>query len=313
MGVRVGDDRRGPTNGGALARAARRWRPAALVAVAAVAILLASGAGRDSHPPQQSEAVAAIAALPGVEQVEPLGGKLHPPRYDTLDYQLNQLVARHEGRDAAPGTPAMVAGSFINVVVRLDPAYVHEVAAYLREQGAGLAAPRPGAESLAAAVPLSALADLAARRGVHMVMAEPSIQRYDAGVAPHGADFWHDPGWDGGNGDDGDDTNDAGNVKIGIIDSGIFGYGNGLTAGRVADRRACTASWAGRRHDDRLNRHLRVLTRLSGSVDQHGTFVAQLVYDIAPGADYYLARIVRARSRASSKPPSPGSSRRTSM
>ena len=28
---------------------------------------------------------AAIAALPGVEQVEPLGGKLHPPRYETLE------------------------------------------------------------------------------------------------------------------------------------------------------------------------------------------------------------------------------------
>ena len=294
MGVRVGDDRRGPTNGGALARAARRWRPAALVAVAAVAILLASGAGRDSHPPQQSEAVAAIAALPGVEQVEPLGGKLHPPRYDTLDYELNQLVARHEGRDAAPGTPAMVAGSFINVVVRLDPAYVHEVAAYLREQGAGLAAPRPGAESLAAAVPLSALADLAARRGVHMVMAEPSVQRYDAGVAPHGADFWHDPGWDGGNGDDGDDTNDAGNVKIGIIDSGILGYGNGLTAGRVADPKGvhCFLGSDGTTTDSIGTCEL--LQVLSGSFDQHGTFVAQLLYDIAPGADYYLARIVRA-------------------
>ena len=190
IGVRTGDHPRGHTNGGALARA-RGWRPAALAALAAVAALLASGAERDSRPPQGSETAAAIAALPGVEQVEPLGGKLYPPRYDTLDYKLNQLVARHEGRDAAPGTPATVAGSVINVVVRLDPAYAQEVAAYLREQGAGVAAPSPGAESLAAAVPLSALADLAGRPGVHLVMAEPSIQRLSDGIAPHGADFWH--------------------------------------------------------------------------------------------------------------------------
>ena len=294
MRVRPGDHRRGATTGGAPARPARRWRPATLVALAAVVILLASGAERDSHPPRGPETAAAIAARPGVEQVEPLGGKLYPPRYDTLDYRLNQLVARDEGRDAAPGTPAMDAGSFINVVVRLDPAYVHEVAAYLREQGVGLAAPRPGAESLAAAVPLSALADLAARRGVHMVMAEPSVQRYDAGVAPHGADFWHDPGWDGGNGNDDDDTNDAGNVKIGILDSGILGYGNGLTAERVADPKGvhCFLGSDGTTTDSIGT--CEFLQVLSGSVDQHGTFVAQLLYDIAPGADYYLARIVRA-------------------
>ena len=78
--------------------------------------------------------------------MEPLGGKLYPPRYDTLDYDLNQLVARHEGRDAAPGTPATVAGRVIDVVVSVDPAHAHGVASYLREQGAGVegAAPRRG-------------------------------------------------------------------------------------------------------------------------------------------------------------------------
>ena len=142
---------------GAPARAARRWRPAALAALAAVAALLASGAERDSRPPQGSETAAAVAALPGVEQVEPLGGKLYPPRYDTLDYQLNQLVARHEGRDAAPGTPATVAGSVINVVVRLDPAYVHEVAAYLL--GAGR---RPGGATPRRRIPRRCRAPLGA-------------------------------------------------------------------------------------------------------------------------------------------------------
>ena len=287
MGVRPGDHPRGTTTGGAPARAARRWRPATLVAVAAVAILLASGAGRDSHPPQESE----IAARPGVEQVEPRGGKLYPPRYDTLDYELNQLVARHEGRDAAPGTPATVAGRVINVVVRLDPAYVHEVAAYLREQGAGVAERGAGAEYLSAAVPLSALADLAGRPGVHLVMAEPPIQRFDGGIAPHGADFWQDPGWDGGNANDSDPNNDFGNVRIGILDTGFVGYGNGLTAGRVPDPEGvhCFLDSASSTTDTIAACELALATR--GNTDEHGTWVTQLAYDIAPGADYYLARI----------------------
>ena len=104
MRVRTGDHPRGRTSGGASARAARRWRAAALVVLADVAVLLAARAERDSHPPQGPETATAIAARPGVEQVEPLGGKLYPPRYDTLDYQLNQLVARHEGRDAGGST-----------------------------------------------------------------------------------------------------------------------------------------------------------------------------------------------------------------
>ena len=128
MGVRADDHPPRRTTSGAPARAARRWRPAALAALAAVAILLASGAARGSHPPRESETAATIAAIPGVEQVEPLGGKLYPPRYDTLDYELNQLVARHEGRAAAPGTPATVAGRVIDVVVSVDPARAHEVA-----------------------------------------------------------------------------------------------------------------------------------------------------------------------------------------
>ena len=236
----------------------------------------------------------------------PLGGKLYPPRYDTLDYDLNQLVARHEGRDAAPGTPATVAGRVFNVVVSVDPAHVHGVASYLREQGAGVAEPRPGAEYLSAAVPLSALADLADRPGVQMVMAESPIQRFDGGIAPHGADFWHDPGWYGGNGNDSDATNDGSNVKIGIIDTGFVGYQSGLfdlvdpntprrdppflptpteiycivegdTPGIyvvLTDIQDCETSLA-----------------LTFNYDFHGTWVTELVYDIAPGADYYLARV----------------------
>ena len=296
MRVRTGDHPRGHTNGGALAR---HWRPAALVAVAAVAVLPASGVQRDSHPPQGPETAAAITARPGVEQVEPLGGKRYPPRYDTLDYELNQLVARYEGRDAAPGTPAMDGDARVAILVLLAPARAGDVAAYLRENGVALPAPATGADYLAAAVPLSALADLAGRPGVHLVMAEPSIQRYDAGVAPHGADFWHDPGWDGGNGNDDDDTNDGSNVKIGILDTGFIAYDNGrppfASPRYLPDPKGVLCFI-----QDSPNVYITTdsITRCSlinfFAGDEHGSLVTQLVYDIAPGADYYLARIALA-------------------
>ena len=196
----------------------------ALILLAMAAVLTLVGAGNSSDTPE-------FAA--GVEQVEARHGKLYPPRYDTLDYQLNQLVALHEGRAAAPGTHATVAGSFINVVVRLDPAHAPEVESYLREQGSHMAESRPGGEYLSAAVPLSALATLAGRPGVHLVMAEPPIQRLSDGIAPHGADFWQAAGWYGGNGNDADDTNDHANIRIGIIDTGFVGYSQSVTSGRV--------------------------------------------------------------------------------
>ena len=288
MRVRPDDHRRGTTTGGAPARAARRWRPAALVALAAVAVvaaLLPSGAGRDSHPPQGSETAAAIAARPGVEQVEHLGGKLYPPRYDTLDYRLNQLVARHEGRDVAPGTPAMDGDERVAVVVLLAPARAGDVVAYLRENGVALPTPATGAEFLAATMPIALLPGLAGRPGVQRVTVEPEIQRFGGeGIAPHGADFWHDPGWTGSG------------VKIGVIDAGFVGYRTGITDGHLPTPAGvwCIAG------TDFFNPTLIMYTDIDGcegahafTFDFHGTWVTELVYDIAPEATYYIARVAR--------------------
>ena len=287
MGVRSGDDPRGTTTGGAPARAARRWRPAALVALAAVAAvtaLLPSGAGRDSHPPQGSETAAAIAARPGVEQVEPLGGKLYPPRYDTLDYQLNQLVARHEGREAAPGTPAMDGDEGVAVVVLLAPARAGDVAAYLRENGVALPAPATGVDSLAAAVPIALLPGLAGRPGVQRVMVDPPVQRLTHGVAPHGGDVWQDAGWKGSG------------VKIGILDSGFSGYSSAVASDHVP---APTAVRCFTRTDTNATQYVSTVSACEtesvygGGGDLHGTATTELVYDVAPEATYYLARIER--------------------
>ena len=290
MRVRAADHPRSSANGGARARAAAL---VALAAVVSVTALLPSGAGRDPHPPQASETAAAIAARPGVEQVEPLGGKLYPPRYDTLDYQLNQLVARHEGREAAPGTPAMAGDERVAVVVLVAPARAGDVAAYLRENGVAHPAPATGADSLAAAVPIALLPGLAGRPGVQRVMVDPPVQRLGHGIKPHGADFWHDPGWDGGNGNDTDTTNDGDNVKIGILDTGFLGYGRGLraTPKYVPEPKGLHCFMRGANNTYTTTDEIAECESAS-FLDEHGTLVTQLAYDIAPGADYYLARIV---------------------
>ena len=150
--------------------------------------------------------------VPASKRWNPWAASLHPPLYDTLDYLLNQVLARREGRDAAPGAAEMAADGWRNVIVRLDLAYARDVAAYLRQ--AGVAVPRPplGHDSLAASVPIALLPALGARPVVHLVTVEPPIRSFSEGIAPHGADFWQDPGWKGSG------------VKTGILDTGFEGY-----------------------------------------------------------------------------------------
>ena len=63
-------------------------RAAFLVAVVAtVAIVLASSSSVGAQTPEDGDAS-------GNEQVEPLGGKLSPPVFGNLDYELNQLLSR---------------------------------------------------------------------------------------------------------------------------------------------------------------------------------------------------------------------------
>ena len=169
----------------------------------------------------------------------------------------------------------------------LAPARAGDVAAYLRENGVALPTPATGAEFLAATMPIALLPGLAGRPGVQRVTVEPEIQRFGGdGIAPHGADFWHDPGWKGSG------------VKIGVIDAGFVGYGKGITDGHLptpagvhciarTDPFDSTSPFA-------LTHDIGVCeTRHAFSFDFHGTWVTELVSDIAPEADYYIARVAR--------------------
>ena len=269
-----------PRTGSAFATSTLRVRAAGLLFVAVAAMLVVPGDGRDAPAPPATEGGEQATARPGVEQMEPLGGKLFPPRYETLDYQLNQLVARHEGRDAAPGAAAPDAGDRIDVIVRLDPARLGEMVAYLREGGVPVPDPRPGDESLSARVPIALLPGLAARPGVQRIVLEPEMMRLSDGITPHGADAWHEPGWTG-----------AG-VKIGIIDTGFAQYAEARAQTPpfvpAPDGVRCPVLNSDGMAYDVLTVIATCATGSGG--DSHGTWVAELIYDIAPEADFYLAR-----------------------
>ena len=144
-------------------------------------------------------------------------------------------------------------------------------------------------------------------------MAEPSIQRLSDGIAPHGADFWHNAGWYGGNGNDGDADNDHANIRSGIIDTGFVGYRQAVTSGHVPTPKETLCYYrpvdTQNPQDPPTSAHTTTTSidtcdsQTGWSEDSHGTWVTELVYDIAPGADYYLVRIdLASRSRT----PSPG-------
>jgi len=116
-----------------------------------------------------------------------------------------------------------------------------------------------------AAVPVGRLGELAGLPGIDFVRRPmtPQTCAISQGVAETGADIWQTAGWTG-----------AG-VKVGIIDAGFTGYPGKLGTELPAAADVVTWSQAGSPED--------------GGSD-HGTAVAEVVHDVAPGAKLYLAR-----------------------
>ena len=105
--------------------------------------------------------------------------------------------------------------------------------------------------------------------------AVPVAQAVDEGVQATGADVWQTAGYDGTG------------VKVAIIDLGFYGYQALLG----------TALPASVTTDDRCSGNLTAAPRDGGT--EHGTAVAEVVHQMAPGAQLYSdVRRQRGRSRA---------------
>ena len=124
------------------------------------------------------------------------------------------------------------------------------------------------ADLLAAYAPPSSLDRLADVPGVQRASATPPIWTDEVtseGVAETNASAWQAAGYDGTG------------VKIGVIDGGFIGYA-ALLGGELPAAANVVAWGAGSGGSE------------NGGTD-HGTAVAEIVHDVAPGAKLYIARV----------------------
>ncbi len=202
-----------------------------------------------------------------------LGSPQRPDKqHSKLDSQLQQMVeasARGQGAAFAQqhgiDTPA---NDKVRVVIETLPGRTEELIGKANPLGALVEATY---ENLVQAiVPLGMLNALAADDAVGLVRLplKPIPQAISEGNNLINADDWQALGFNGTG------------VKVGIIDSGFFGY-NSVAGTELPALGSITTSW---------NPAVTGLPTSAGT-EKHGTACAEIVYDIAPNATFYLAHV----------------------
>ena len=213
------------------------------------------------------------------EQVPPRKSKKSPPLHDNLSYSLNELIRQNQSQSTSPGNRLPRDGVAVEetatVVVYVEVAHVQDVVLFLRNNGATVRSPDPGDDYLVAEVPLSLLPRLSQRPDVKFVKVDELVQQSGGpGATAHGAAPWDTAGYDGTG------------IKVGVIDTGFHGY-SALIGTHLPQPEAvrCWTSKMDVRHDNLADCE-------AASESNHGTAVTEMLFDVAPGATYYLARIL---------------------
>ena len=249
-------------------RARRRgtsWRLALLTgAVAALALPLLAGAGPASSRPAQTASSRSPAAV-------------HLPRalfkVSRLDSSLARLAAVSGGRGSAParrfaaGRGLLLAGGRVLVSVEAGSARAGALSRVRRSIAAcGGRVLAVYDRFVSARVPVRALTGLAAAPGVCAVRAPDPVvpDAVSEGVGDMAAGVWAAAGFDGSG------------VKVGIVDVGFKGY-----QGLLGTERPDTVTTWGRGSGGAEG---------GADTETHGTSVAEVIHDVAPGAQLYFAR-----------------------
>ena len=190
-------------------------------------------------------------------------------KYPRLDSYLNSLVDRLETTPAAQiaATAPLSRGEAIGVVIRLAEGSVNAAEALT---ALGIPVANVGPDYIEAYVPLSVLASVASQPGVLAVqtLIPPQPLVTSQGVGVHGASGWQAGGYNG-----------AG-IRVGIIDVGFIGYsglmGSELPASVTARCYTTMGAFTSTLADCQTE-------------DKHGTGVAEAVFDMAPGATFFIA------------------------
>ena len=187
-----------------------------------------------------------------------------------LDSQLVQVANSAGSRGSAAGLASARAHSLdvrhsrVRVIVQPQAGQITAAESAITAAGGQIEAQADGL--VQALVAPGALRRVAASAAVENVAppAVPVADAVDEGVADTGADVWQT---DGANGT---------GVKIAIIDLGFYGYQSLLG----------TALPASVTTDDRCGGNLAASPAAGGT--EHGTAVAEIVHQMAPGAQLYL-------------------------
>lgn len=189
-----------------------------------------------------------------------------PPELEKLDSGLAQLAAAsgQAGLAALVSQQSieLVAEDRVRVVIEVEPDGVQAALECVARFGGAVELHHAGL--IQATVPITVLAHLAREPTLLRVRLPIPVEPYEDSIASQGvpligADMWHDAGWSGHG------------ARVGIIDEGFAGY------------RAFLGS----------ELPLSVTTRWSlyEGASAHGTACAEIVHDVAPGAQLYLARL----------------------
>ncbi len=221
----------------------------------------------------------------------------HPPvrKWEALEYQLEELYTERTTGRRDSGQRSATPEQEVVVLITTDPAHIQSIVKFLRDNKVrptyGYRHPPPlndgygTGDQLAVVLPVSLLAQLAELPGVIRVAEESGPGKVGNSGPPgsralpppdaHGADDWHDAGYEGRG------------MKVGIIDSGFRGFRTRmkptLTVLPNPVKSMCYAS----RGAPPTTTDMSVCENDENSY--HGETSVQAVIRMSPDADIYIA------------------------
>ena len=255
----------------------------AIIASAMMLIALIAGSRQPSVHAQQASPPTPTPPPeiePRNEQVPPLEGKINPPKYDGMAYLLNEIVRQYESgaltARAAASTAPLHREQSVAVTFHIEEEYVRDVWDYLQANDIPAREPLEDEHFIEAEVPVSLLAIASELPGA--IVVKPIVPPQPAqgsvggqGATAHGATAWHSAGYRGQG------------VKVGVIDLGFQAFSDlqGTELPSSVQARCYTSSSSSSN-----------LLSSCASDGPHGTAVTEVLYETAPGASYYISRVV---------------------
>ncbi|MBI4295918.1 MAG: S8 family serine peptidase, partial [Chloroflexi bacterium] len=180
-----------------------------------------------------------------------------------LDSKLNQRISDPKASQS-PGSAqpnSLQGGDSVRVIIEVAPGQVENVKKAVAGLGAVEASHGDMVQAVVATAQLAAIADVPGVKFVRVPDEPVTDVTISEGVALTNANSWQTGGYTGTG------------VKVAILDGGFAGYTTRQTEGELPAN--VTTWWA---------------PSLGGpGTSVHGTAAAEIVYDMAPGAQFYLA------------------------